>query len=358
MTKERNFPNRAAQVLTAGAAMTTACATARLSKQDQDFLTRLQDENPDVRYAALITADTMSPSVVPELARLLNSENPGVAKSAGEALRCHVHGAAKDFDSEKRVAVMNALLEFIGEDQPRKVRVAAIRHLSTVGDEQAVALLVPLLDDPDMREEAVYCLERIPGSACGEALLQAMQAASKDFKPRLIAALGHRKEEAAVRPLMWVMSSGDPDVSIPAMKALARIGKREDVGGVSLPDFDSLSDRNKRAFADSWVRFIEAQVDQGNLEEPEQTYMWMLENSDGEHYKCAAVVGLGRVGNAAGVQAVMKALRSDSYIVRATAERVLVSIEGDAVDRQLRELLPTLRGEEKDLIQSILNDRA
>lgn len=330
----------------------------RLSETEQDFLTRLQNENPDVRYAALIEADKMSPSVVPELAILLHAEDRGVAKSAGEALRCHVHDAAKDFDSEKRIAVMNQLLLLIGEEQPRQVRVESIRHLSTVGDEQAVPLVAPLLTDPGLCEEAVYCLERIPGQVSSDALIQAMKAETGDFKTRLIAALGHRKDEAAVRPLMWAMSSGNPEVSIPAMKALARIGKREDVGGVSLPDFNSLSDRHKRAFADSWVRFLEAQIDQGNLDEAEQTYMWMMANSEGDHIKCAAIVGLGRLNSADAVKAIMQGLRSDSYIVRATAEKVLISMESDIVDRQLRDMLPRLQGDEKDLIQSILSARS
>ena len=49
------------------------------------------------------------------------------------------------------------------------------------------------IDNPDLREEVVYCLERIPGDASMEALLQAYPQAKDDFKPRILAAFGHRR---------------------------------------------------------------------------------------------------------------------------------------------------------------------
>ena len=324
--------------------------------REERFLSDIQSENADTRCAAWIQADEMGSEVVAELGDLLNADDPGIAKAAGEALKVLVHGAAKEWNSEKRTAVMKALLKLIGGSESRKTRIAAVRHLSTIGCAGAVHSAAMLLQDENLREEAAFCLERIPGEESTRALMDALGSAPDEFKPRIIAALGHRKDERAVEVLATAMGSADAAISIPAMKAVARIGKKPE-GDVELPDFQSLSDRDKAAYVDSWLRYSDAQVEQGNSEQAEGLYTFLLNNTDEEHFQCAAIVSLGKIRSPGAVFAVLPKLKSDFHTVRQTAREALIAMKGSAVDQKLKEMLQTVEGDDKKTLESILESR-
>jgi HEAT repeat protein len=325
-------------------------------EREGKFLADIQSENADTRYNAWVKAGEMGPQVVPELGRLLNADNPGIAKAAEEALKVHVHSAAKEWNSERRKAVMKALLILIGGSQPRKTRVAAVRHLSTIGDAEALPPVAKLIEDKNLREEAVFCLERIPGEASTQVLMDTLASTPDEFKPRVIAALGHRKDERAVGVLAQAMGSGNVAISIPAMKAVARIGT-EPQGDVELPDFESLSQRDKAAYVDSWLRYLEAQIQRGNPGDAEETYAGLLNYSEREHFQCAAIVGLQSIASTNAVSAVLPKLKSDFHTVRETARKALIAMKGPAVDQTLKDALQTAEGDDKKTLEAIIEAR-
>lgn len=336
------------------AAFLTAASSVQAANNEriEQFLTDIKSENPDTRYDAVKRAGTVGARVVPQLGDLLDSENPGIAKSACEALRTHVHGAAKNWDRRKRANVMNALIRLLENSPSKKARVEALRHLSTIGDADAVPPVAELLTNKELQEEAAYCLERIPGEESTKALLDALLQISGDFKLRILAALGYRKDQSAVKTLGQLMESSDPAVTIPAMKALSIIGA---MPGDYLPS--PASEREKAMFADSWLRFLDTQIEQGHLEHYEETLIGLLESVKTKHYQCAVLISLGKSGSAKAVDAVLTRIDSEFPDVRHAAREALIAMKGSEADRKIKEVLPKAEGETKKTLQAILDQR-
>src|SRR5204862_2977682 len=138
-------------------------------------------ENADIRYAAWIRTGEMDPEVIPELGKLLTTAPPGVRRAAEEALKNIVHSVGKDPAAPKRPAVVKQLIALTADGRPAWTRTVALRHLSLIGGEETVPAAAKLLRDPALQEEAVFCLERIPGKAATQALMAAAPEVKDDF---------------------------------------------------------------------------------------------------------------------------------------------------------------------------------
>jgi HEAT repeat protein len=291
-----------------------------MTAQDQaKFLAELQNENADVRYAAWIRAGEMAPQVVLPLAKLLVADNPGIRKAADEALKKIVHSVGKEPGGQKRAAVVQGLLDLLGKDQPKWVRTVALRHLSVLAGDEAVPTVAKLLQDPELDEEAAFCLERTPGKAATTALIASLASAKDAFKPRILAALGHRRAEEATEVCTGAMASPNTEIALAGMKALARIG-RKPAGLLRPPDYESLSAWQKVEFADSALRYADAQVQRGNTAEALKLYQLALSTPE-EHLQCAALIGIAKIGTAEAAAAIFPKLSSGSSTVRITAEK-------------------------------------
>ncbi|MFB3785904.1 MAG: HEAT repeat domain-containing protein [bacterium] len=342
------------------AAVLASAAESRAAENQEEFLARVQNPSNDVKFAAWKVAGQQDPSVIGPLSKLAITEDPAVAKAAEECLNKIVHSVGKDKGDPKRKAVSQQLQKLL-DGGPDSLRVYALRAFSLIGDDDVVPVIAPWLEKEEMREEAVYALERIPGSVSAKALVDALAQAPRDFKPRIIAALGHRKIEEAVGPLCAIMGGSDTDLAIDAMKALARIGK-EVPEGTDVPEFDSLSPRQKAAFVDSWLRYTDAQVKNGNLEAAAALYGFFFTADQPEqieeHYHCAAIVGMSKIGNAGAVEKIASRLTYEpSYIVRKTAANCLKEMKGDQVNATLKTLFENASGAMKDELKAVIGAR-
>lgn len=297
-----------------------------MGEKEKKFLADLQSDNADVRYAAWTQGGEMDPAVIPDLARLISGPKPGVAKAAGEALNRVVHSAGKDPAGVRREAVARGLLALLDRKQPVSVRTIALRQLSLVGGEEAIASVAPLLSSAELREEAVFCIERIPGKASASALMAAAKSAPDDFKPRLLAALGHRGDQDAADLCAQAMQSPNPDIAIAGMKALARIGVKPSIE-ISPPPIGALNDWQRVEFADSVLRYADALARQGVAAEAVKLYQLLLGRPE-EHLQCGAIIGIGGIGTAEAAALIFPKLKSTDPKVRRTAQKVWDSLKG------------------------------
>lgn len=342
------------------AAVLASAVESRAAESQDEFLARVQNPSNDVKFAAWKVADQQDPSVIGPLSKLLLSEDPAVAKAAEESLNKIVHSVGKDKNDPKRKAVSQQLQKMLDEG-PDSLKVYALRAFSLVGDDEVVPVITPWLEKQEMREEAVYALERMPGSVSAKALLDALAPAPRDFKPRVIAALGHRKIEEAVAPLAAIMGGSDTDLAIDAMKALARIGKKVPEG-TDVPEFDSLTPRQKAAFLDSTLRYADAQVKNGNGGEAAFLYNYFFTMDEPEqaeeHFHCAAIVGMSKIDSPDVVEKIASRLTYEpSYIVRKTAANCLKEMKGDQVNATLKTLFENASGAMKDELKAVIDAR-
>ncbi len=296
-----------------------------MGEKEKKFLADLQSDNADVRYAAWAQGGEMDPAVLPELAKLIAGSKPGVAKAAGDALNRLVHSVGKEPSNTRRQPVVRGLVAWLNAKQPVWVRTVALRQLSLVGGEDVMAAVAPLLASADLREEAVFCIERIPGKASANALMAAVKSAPDDFKPRLLAALGHRGDKEAADLCAGAMRSSNIDVAMAGMKALARIGVKPTDS--ILVSTDRLSEWHLIELADSTLRCAAGLARNGSTAEAVKFYKSALTRPE-EHLQCAAIVGISKIGTAEAAALIFPKLKSSDPKVRRTAQKAWDSLKG------------------------------
>jgi len=283
------------------------------------FLRDIASSNADTRFAAWRSAHEVDPEALPELGKLAASDNPGVAKAAREAITTMTHGVGKDASNPKRAGVIKGLIDLAGPAYALPVRVHALRSLSLIAGEDNVPAIAKWLHDADLREEAAYCLERIPGKAPNQAFVSAYRSAKDDFKPRILAALGHRRAEEGVPICLEAMRSLNKDLAIAGARAFGRIG-RKPAAGVRFIEPAGLTDWEKVEHMDSQLRYADAQVKAGNLADAMKIYKSALARPE-PHWQCAGVIGIAGMGTPEAAAAVFPLLKSPNRQVRITARQ-------------------------------------
>jgi len=301
-----------------------AAAHLEWERQAKEFLKKIQSDDPETRYNAWNHADKQNPKVLKDLAQLLDSDNPGIVKAAEGAIERIVHATGKDLSSAKAETVRNELMALLDEDS-KNIKVFVLRTLSLTAGDDDIPKIAKYTEDEIYQEEAVYCLERIPGDASAKALIAAAKKGSSAFQQRVIAALGNRRDETAVDSLVQAMGSSNHDVAVAAMDALAKIGKAPE--GVEAPNYDSLSKRQKAKYMDAALRYFDAKVEQDEMEKARKVIRELRdlpEYQESEHYRCAAIQTMAKVD----VEGIRNRLREmaendPSYIVRDAAKKAL-----------------------------------
>jgi HEAT repeat protein len=212
------------------------------------------------------------------------------------------------------------LLALAAPGKSKWVRTVALRHLSAIGGDTVVPPAAKILREPELQEEAAFCLERIPGSASDAALMAALSDAKDDFKPRILAALGHRRVAAAAPLCAKAMASPNAGIAVAAMKALARIGRNPGVEMVP-PNVESLAGFQQVEFADSMLRYADGMVESGRMAEALGLYKQALDRPE-EHLQCAAIIGLGKTRSEQTAALIGPKRSSGQRNVRITAEKV------------------------------------
>ncbi len=290
-----------------------------MTPASEKFVADIRNDNADVRYAAWSRAAEMDPEVIPQLGKLLVAEQPGVRKAAGEAIKNIVHSAGKEPGGARRAAVVRQLIALTADGQPVWVRTVVLRHLSLIGGDETVPVAAKLLRNVELQEEAAFCLERIPGSASTAALMSALPEVGDGFKPRILAALGHRRAEEAADLCAAAINSKNVEIAMAGMKATARIGKKPAVE-VKPPNYDSLSGWQKVEYTDSILRYADDQVRRGATADAIKHYRDFL-NRPEEHLQCAAIIGLSKTNTPEAASLIFTKLKSDNNTVRITAAK-------------------------------------
>ncbi len=279
--------------------------------QDQsEFLKAIAGDDIEARFNAWRGAAAQDSNVVAPLLGLAESPKPGVAKAAAEALTTMVHSAGQDPKDPRRAPLVKALLL-----RPKPL---TFRLLSLIADDFHAPLIAHNLRSPELREEVVYCLERIPGAAAEKALIAGYADAANDFKPRILAALGHRKSADALPLCLEAMKSTNPDIAWAASRAFGRIGKQVNH---RFPSLDTWNEWQKTDVLDAQLRYADSQAASGNAVEAVNIYKQFLDRPE-EHWQCAAIVGLGKISNAEAATAIYPKLKSPNRKVQITARQV------------------------------------
>lgn len=341
----------------------TALAASSLSAfaaEEKSFLDKVKDNDPLVKLEAWREADKQKPEIIAELAKLIGGDDKATEKAAVECIQKITHSVGISTKEKNREAVTKELIKLIDKKSPAKSRLA-FRMLSEIADPPFVVELAKYLSDADMFEEAIFCIERIPGEEAAKALLEALKTVPDKNKERVCVALGHRKEQSAMEPLCALFTSGNMDLALKAVEAVSKIGGKVPEG-TDMPDFDAMNERQKAFMFNCLIRYIDNLIAKGeNLDFAQRIVPERLNDSDikyEEHQICALLGCVSKIDEPELVQELIKKLTYEpSYIVRTTAANLLISSKGKSVDETLKKSLETAEEKVKKEIQAVIDGR-
>lgn len=345
------------RLLALAVAVSAPLACRRPAITYEGFLGQIRDKDMswEERAEAWQNVGRLGASEIPQLAQMLAGEDRDAAKIAGTALDSIVHHASRPRARAERRAVNAELIKLIGEGQPEVVRIKALDLLASTAEDETVPRIAVLLSESDakMRERARWTLERIPGKASIEALLAALPSAPADFRRDLILTLGQKQATEAADTLFAEAYSDDGTIRLAAIEALARIGDQR-VSEAIVDFYPMVGDFRRATLADSYLRVADTLVVQGENEPALEMYRVVLELSDYEPARCAALIGLGNIASAESLSLVLDALGEPSVRIRNAAADALISVKGGEINQHLAEASKEAQPQVKAMLLRVL----
>jgi len=162
----------------------------------QELIAGIRSEDASARCAAWQSAGEFGASAVKPLAAVMGESgvDQEVTRAAKNGLWTVARGAWPPGVDAADGSIVSALMELLSDEQPVTVRREALWMLSEIGGDEAVEPVAGLVTNGQLREDARCALERIPGEKSLDALKQAFDAASEDFKSNLAQSLRARGE--------------------------------------------------------------------------------------------------------------------------------------------------------------------
>ena len=96
--------------------------------------------------------------------------------------------------------------------------------LHYVGTEEAVDTISDCLEDDDLFEPAVRCLEEIPDDDATEELFEALEEVSVAKQRRIIQSLGHKGDPEVAEDLAEYYRKANPSLRVEILDAYSRLG--------------------------------------------------------------------------------------------------------------------------------------
>lgn len=173
-----------------------------------------RDESPKIRAAAAQSLGFLEDMrALPELLRALTDADPWVR-----------YYAARSLGRIGSPEAIDALAVTVRSDQANQVRIAAADALGSIGGARVVSVLAPLVDaeDQDLARAGLKALGTVGHPDAMDPILDVLQAPDPTKRIDAVAALGSRRDEAAVEALA-AAASGDTDPRV-SEKAILQLG--------------------------------------------------------------------------------------------------------------------------------------
>jgi HEAT repeat protein len=302
------------------------CASGAMAKDVADLAQALAGQDEDARRAAAIELRDLGAPAAKAVAPLLASEDPAVVSTAGHVLEAIVLRAGRPGAEKERAEIVTLVVPYVKADQPMPARVAATKLLAFIGGDEVLPALTAQFADPDLREYARQAVQRVPGAAATQALIDALPAADPEFRAALIYSLGQRGDRAAVPTLIREAQDGNLAVRTSAIEALGRIAEPAATETVAAA-MQKESGPSKALATDAYLRLADAQSAAGEKQEALAMYDRALKAAPTPATRCAAVAGLGRTGSDAALPQLISALSDQSPIVAQAALAALKTTE-------------------------------
>jgi HEAT repeat protein len=200
------------------AAIAAGLALPATADDDLAALVRRHVDGSDEARLKVIDAGL---AAIPPLVEVMKTEEGRPADRAERAIGWIIDNAASN-DRECPKATWTLVNLLVDRERPLRVRQMAAKLMGSVGGEGAVRTLAPLLSEKELRDAALWSLQRIEGRTARQALVTAAEAGDPSFRAAAIGALAARRD----RPVdLFTKLARDPSavVRTAALDALEEV---------------------------------------------------------------------------------------------------------------------------------------
>ena len=341
-------------LLAVAIALFTGLAKASMA---DDLVAALAGNDEQARALARQRLPREGIDVVPKLLPLLGQENAAVREAAYQVLADMANEASAPGRSADRAAMTAQLMTLVQPDQPLPIKVQGLRLLTiAVPPDGDVSPLAALLDDRDVREKARESLEEIATAPSKTTIRDHLAKADPDFACALLNSLGRLHDRDGIETIAAMTRNGNPKVRAAAARALAWTGDPAHLKSVqsviAAADPETRSDAN-----DALLRLLASMSRQASHQHAALlAYRDLLPTSQGP-VNDAALAGLGRLGDASSVPAILAAIRDAEAPTLLVGMNALGAIPGSDATHTLVEAYPNLPPPAQQAMIRILGER-
>jgi len=221
-----------------------------------------------------------------------------------------------------------------------------------------LSLLRPHLKNPELAEYAVKTMLRAQGPELEKILVEDLDRIPAQSRKPVIQALGMIKSKKAVKKLRALASSDDPEIKIPALRALAEIADPSVEPLLSsIPTLSTTWER-REALA-LYLRFARRLAENGFREkaaEIAEKSAEILADQDEVALRCEALTLLVELEGEKAIPALIKGIWSDQGAYRQQALNLAKEYGWPSFYKTLRESLPSLPTENKAAVIELLGE--
>jgi hypothetical protein len=263
----------------------------------------------------------------------LAGDDAEVSESARKGIRGSIGPIANGEVAYRADALKAMATAVTSGDTPTDVRRQFLYVLAHVGTEAEVPAVASVLSDPELGEDSLYALDRIPGDASTDALIAAIDAATPERAARIVDVLARRDGEAVQVALQSQAGTMIPSVTWAALEGLARFGITPNQLWEEPPTFlHEDQDRYLRIYLNA----ASAMEAMGKGQHAVPVYQKLADQYLRAHLVVAALQGLARQGSPHAERYALGYLGEPG--IRHTAADVLTGSKQEGVDADLKNL--------------------
>ncbi len=282
--------------------------------------------------------------VVTRVVPLLYDERPEVSWAAERVLEDFASMYTAQSNPEGRRLVAEALLPLLAPDQSPEFKKKGLRLLPYVlPEDQDVAPMAALLQDPELKEKARVALRDAGTPPANRALCDALDSAEPDFQAALLYALAQNQCSQCLDTAVELAASPDESVRAAAGRALAWTGNPGYVD--TLEQVCARAERMTQFDAwDALLRLTNALAAKGgHWNRVMALYRKVLDEAEGIVPRSGAIAGLGKYGDETAVDAILAALgKEDGRDLEPAALQAFQDLRGHVADVALLRAYPEL----------------
>jgi HEAT repeat protein len=258
-------------------------------------------------------------------------------------------------DAKARKDLEGRLAAVLKSDSTPAAKDLVCRRLGQIGTDESVAPLAALLADEGLAPAARYALERIAGPQSLAALRDAMPKAKGQGKVGLIHSLGVRHDDQAVALLIPLLADTDSAIAGAAASALGKIGAAEAAPALARLRANAAGTL-KDVGTEASLALGYCLLEQGKRTEAAEVFLALVADP-AEQVRAAALDGMVKARPAEAIDRLLKALGGDNLRLRGVAMRLVRQMPGEEASQRFAASLSRLPPAGKAALLEALGDR-